>query len=104
LLIQSLSITTYIYMGPKTKLRSPCKAIGQKRVPNENDQKETEESTDDEEEQMETEADERSEPINFKDKIILNAVADIFELCKSKCGLRTLSCILYMTLRHFGIN
>ena len=39
--------------------------------------------------------------INFRDSIILNHIAVVFQLCKSKCGLKNLSCLLYMTLRYF---
>lgn len=42
------------------------------------------------------------EPVNFGDPIMLNHIADVFQLCKSKCGLKNLSCLLYMTLRYFG--
>lgn len=63
------------------------------------------EETSEGEEDMKTEAAatfDKPDPINFGDPLMLNYIADVFQLCKSKCGLKNISCLLYMTLRHFG--
>ncbi len=41
---------------------------------------------------------------NFKDKIQISDVADLFEYCKNDCNIRYLSVLLYLTLRYFDIS
>jgi hypothetical protein len=45
-----------------------------------------------------------AEPDNFKERIIDDNVSDLFELCKSKCPVKYLSVLLYMTLRNFNVS
>ena len=40
--------------------------------------------------------------MKFKNKFDLLIIGDMFELCKRECGLRKISVLLYMTLRHLG--
>jgi len=44
------------------------------------------------------------EPQNFKGRITEDDMSDLFELCKSKCTVKYLSVLVYMTLRNFGIS
>ena len=39
--------------------------------------------------------------MDFKAKLDLPSIGDVFELCKRGCSLRKLSVLLYMVLRHF---
>ncbi|CAF1587921.1 unnamed protein product [Didymodactylos carnosus] len=41
---------------------------------------------------------------DFKEKITVNDVSDLFELCKSYCPTKHLSVLLYLTMRYFGIS
>ena len=38
---------------------------------------------------------------SFKDKYSLIEIGDMVEMCKSKCGTKYLSTLLYMSLRFF---
>ncbi|CAF5015547.1 unnamed protein product, partial [Rotaria sp. Silwood1] len=42
--------------------------------------------------------------LNFGEKLLLTDIGDLAEMCKSKCGTKYLSTLLYMTLRHFDIK
>ncbi|CAF0880491.1 unnamed protein product [Rotaria sp. Silwood1] len=53
---------------------------------------------------MDVDASEDQEPLNFKHKVILNDISDIFELCKSKCPTKYSSVLLFMTMRYFGVK
>jgi hypothetical protein len=90
-------------MVRKTHLQAHLSAMREKRLSNvETDE---DEEASEAEEAMETEAaatTDKPDPINFKDPVILNHIADIFQLCQAKSGLKNLSCLLYITLRHFG--
>ena len=44
----------------------------------------------------------RTKSMKFKNKFDVLTIGDMFELCKRKCGLRKVSVLLYMTLRHLG--
>ncbi|CAF1634877.1 unnamed protein product, partial [Didymodactylos carnosus] len=55
-------------------------------------------------EPMELEAEDERIHIDYKNKNILNDISDLFEICKKKCGLKSISCLLYMSLRHVGIT
>ncbi|CAF1444407.1 unnamed protein product [Rotaria sordida] len=48
------------------------------------------------------EDDDVADGMDFKDKMDLPSIGDVFELCKRGCGSRKLSVLLYMVLRHFG--
>ena len=90
-------------MVRKTSLQAHLSAMRDKRLSN-REPSDSEDAAADEE-AMETDDDKattNAESINFSDPIILNHIADVFQLCKSKCGLKNLSCLLYMTLRYFG--
>lgn len=50
------------------------------------------------------EEDERLNHSNFKDKIQLYDIGDLFELCKNQCNIRYLSALIYLILRHFNIS
>ncbi|CAF4909333.1 unnamed protein product [Rotaria socialis] len=41
---------------------------------------------------------------NFKDKMKISGIADIYELYKCYCNIRYLSVLIYFTLRHFNIS
>ena len=49
-------------------------------------------------------SDDNFEFIPFVDKFNINDVGDLFEFIKDKTGLRFITVILHMTLRHFGIK
>ncbi|CAF1391635.1 unnamed protein product [Didymodactylos carnosus] len=91
-------------MGPKFRRQAQLSVINQIRLSGQSLNDESKESSEDEQGQMGVKAKPDTEPINFGDKIILNGLMDVFELCKAKCGLKQLSCLLYMTLRHLGIR
>ncbi|CAF4327610.1 unnamed protein product [Rotaria magnacalcarata] len=42
--------------------------------------------------------------LNFKDKMKISDIADIYELCKGYCNTRYLSVLIYLTLRHFNVS
>ena len=44
----------------------------------------------------------RTKSMKFKNKFDVLTINDMFELCKRECGLRKISVLLYMTLRHLG--
>ena len=49
----------------------------------------------------EQENDSMTDQMNFKGKLDLPSIGDVFESCKCQCGLRELSILVYMVLRHF---
>ena len=50
----------------------------------------------------EQEDDRMTDQMDFKDKLDLPSIDDVFELCTRECGSRKLSLLVYMVLRHFG--
>ncbi|CAF3320169.1 unnamed protein product [Rotaria socialis] len=42
--------------------------------------------------------------LNFKDKMKISDIADIYELCKGYCNTRYLSVLIYLTLRDFNVS
>ena len=42
--------------------------------------------------------------LSFNEKILLTDIGDLAEMCKSKCGTKYLSTLLYMSLRYFNIK
>jgi hypothetical protein len=42
--------------------------------------------------------------LSFNEKLFLTDIGDIAEMCKSKCDMKYLSTLLYMSLRYFGIK
>ncbi|CAF5169019.1 unnamed protein product, partial [Rotaria magnacalcarata] len=44
------------------------------------------------------------EVVDFQDKISIENIADVFELCQATCPVRYLSVLMYMSLRHLGIK
>ena len=44
------------------------------------------------------------EELAFSEKILLTDIGDLAEMCKSKCGTKYLSTLLYMSLRFFNIT
>lgn len=89
-------------MSPKNKRQAHLSMIKTKRLSTQ--EAESEESAEDEVEEMEVEETEEEEPRNFKDRITMNDMSDLFELCKSHCPIKYLSVLVYTTLRSFGIN
>ncbi|CAF4615510.1 unnamed protein product, partial [Didymodactylos carnosus] len=45
-----------------------------------------------------------AEELNFNDKILLNDIGDLAEMCKLKCETKYLSTLVYMSLRFFDIK
>ena len=92
-------------MVRKTSLQAHLSAMREKRLSNQEPDDSDDAAADEETMQIDDDmATPKSEPVNFGDPTILNHIADVFQLCKSKCGLKNLSCLLYMTLRYFGNN
>jgi hypothetical protein len=56
------------------------------------------------EEEITSDTDDEAEFIRFSDKMKIDDIGDLFELIKDKIGLKLVSVLLYMTLRHFGIS
>lgn len=44
------------------------------------------------------------EELRFSEKVSLSDVGDLAEMCKSKCGIKYLSTLLYMSLRFFNVK
>ncbi|CAF1656724.1 unnamed protein product [Rotaria magnacalcarata] len=44
------------------------------------------------------------EVVDFQDKISIENIADVFELCQATCPVRYLSVLMYISLRHLGIK
>jgi hypothetical protein len=42
--------------------------------------------------------------LTFSEKLCLNDIGDLAEMCKSKCDSKYLSTFLYMSLRYFNIK
>lgn len=42
--------------------------------------------------------------LHFSGKLLITDIADLAEMCKSKCGTKYLSTLLYMSLRFFKIK
>ncbi|CAF2736973.1 unnamed protein product [Rotaria sp. Silwood2] len=57
-----------------------------------------------EEEEITHDNDDDIEFIRFADKMNFNDIGDLFEFIKDKIGLKIVSVLLYMALRHFGIS
>ncbi|CAF1349103.1 unnamed protein product [Rotaria sordida] len=57
-----------------------------------------------EEEEITQDNDDDIEFIHFANKIKINDIGDLFGLIKDKIGLKIVTVLLYMTLRHFGIS
>ena len=91
-------------MGPKRKLHAHLNTMREKRSLNPSLTNESETFSNDEQEGMEFEDDDHTEPLKFRDRIAMNDMADLFELCKSKCPTRYLSVLVYTTLRSFGVS
>lgn len=89
-------------MVRKTLLQAHLSAMREKRSSNQEPDESDDEAADEEAMQVDDTASTKFEPVNFSDPIILNHIADVFQLCKSKSGSKNLSCLLYMTLRYFG--
>lgn len=55
---------------------------------------------------LDIEVNDRSQerPNEFKEQITTADLSDLLELCKSKCPLKYLCSLLYMTLRKFGVS
>ena len=65
------------------------------RVLSENESTSEEEITQDEDDNVEF--------LRFDDKMKIDDIEDLFELIKDKIGLKLVTVLLYMTLRHFDI-
>ncbi|CAF4154706.1 unnamed protein product [Rotaria sordida] len=57
-----------------------------------------------EEEEITQDEDDDVEFIRLVDKMKIDDIGDLFELIKDKIGLKFITVLLYMTLRHFGIS
>ncbi|CAF2033495.1 unnamed protein product [Rotaria magnacalcarata] len=88
-------------LNPK---RAYSRAVGLKRRCDETCSDESEMSTDEEPLDMEINESDDYEPLNFNNKMIITDIADVFELCKSKCPSKYLSVLLFMTMRQMGIT
>ena len=86
-----------------SKQRMHCRNLNNKRYPAENSGRSSESEVS-EEDAMEFEQHEESESLYYGEKITLNEISDLFELCKSECPLKYISVLLYMSLRHFGVT
>jgi len=42
--------------------------------------------------------------LSFNEKLLLNDIGDLAEMCKSKCDTKYLSVLLYMSLRYFNLK
>ena len=91
-------------MQKPSRRRSQCNLLNQRRYSQESLNAGNGKSESDEDLQMEVDAIEKQDPLNFKDKVILTDIFDLFELCKSKCPTQYLSVLLYMAMRHFGVK
>ncbi|CAF4606386.1 unnamed protein product [Rotaria sp. Silwood2] len=93
-------------MPKLSKRRSHARSInrGMLRLLDKDVRREVESSTDSDEEEMRLNDDLTDTSLNFNDKVTLNDISDIFELCQNKCNLKFISVLLYMTLRHFDIT
>ena len=52
----------------------------------------------------EQEDDSMTDQMDFKDKLNLPSIGDVFQFCKRECGSRKISVYVYMTQRHFGLT
>jgi hypothetical protein len=90
---------------PKQSRRcSHCNSLIQRRYSQESLNTESDSSESNEELQMEVDASENQEPLDFKDKVILKDMSDLFELWKSKCPTKYISVLLYMAMSHFDVK
>jgi hypothetical protein len=65
---------------------------------------ETEDSSDNELDEIETEEAEEQAPKSFKDRSTGNDMADLLEPCKSKCPLKYVSVLMYTSRRSSGVS
>ena len=42
--------------------------------------------------------------LEFNEKLLVTDIGDLAEICKSKCGLKNLSTLVYMSLRYFNLK
>lgn len=61
-------------------------------------------SSSSEESYMEIHNYDHEEPLNFKEKIGIEHIADLWELCTDQCPVKYLSVLLYMSLKHLGVT
>jgi hypothetical protein len=86
-----------------SKQRMHCRNLNDKRYREDHSGRPSESDVSEEEDAMEVEQHEENVPLDFGDKSILNEISDLFELCMSKCPLKYISVLLYMSVRHFGV-
>lgn len=91
-------------MGPKRKLHAHLNTMRASRSLNASLTNEPETLSNDEQEGMEVDDNDPMEPLKFRDRISINDMADLFELCKTKCPIKYLSVLVYTTLRSFGVS
>jgi hypothetical protein len=48
--------------------------------------------------------DDKTDNINWTDKIILNYIGDLLEVCINECSYKTISTLIYMILKHFNFT
>ncbi|CAF1270301.1 unnamed protein product, partial [Didymodactylos carnosus] len=94
---------TFIMPRP-TKRHSHLHSLNQKRCSDENLGSVIDSESSEEELAMEVDQNEDKKPLNFKDKVMLNDISDLFELCQSKCLTKYITCLLYMAMRHLGLK
>ncbi|CAF0925508.1 unnamed protein product [Didymodactylos carnosus] len=91
-------------MPKPSRRRSHCKSLIQRRYSQESVNTESDSSESNEELQMQVDASENKEPLDFKNRVNRNDMSDLFELCQSKCPRKYISVLLYMTMRYFGVK
>ncbi|CAF4218118.1 unnamed protein product, partial [Adineta steineri] len=84
--------------------RNIQRAVAHLRLLDKNVHHNTESSTESDEEEIKINEDSANISSTFNDKVTLNDISDIFELCKNKYNYKFLSVLLYMSLRHFNIT
>ncbi|CAF1138188.1 unnamed protein product [Didymodactylos carnosus] len=90
-------------MPPPSKRSARCRNLNIKRYASDN-RNESGIDLFDEDSYMEEGAEADKQPSNFTDKIGLDDLAALFDLCKSSSSTKYLSVLMYMTLRHVGLT
>ncbi|CAF5112687.1 unnamed protein product, partial [Rotaria magnacalcarata] len=93
-------------MPRKTKVVSHLNTLNEKRYSTTTVDESDGSGSSEEFEEMESDSNNMAdgEVVDFQDKISIENIADVFELCQATCPVKYLSVLMYMSLRHLGIK
>lgn len=91
-------------MPQKSKRQSHARTVSSSFLPQENPDNKGNNGSSEEDFKLGADDNDQMEPFGFESKVTDENVSDLFERCKSKCPVKYLSVLVYVTLRRFGIS